>query len=101
MWRCKQARTALLNYLTVKLLKTKLWNYEAAKLRLKLQGCDLFRVSFAIIKVKPSFVALSFSVRPGLTGIFLQCRVCSTIEIIWDRLCKSLFSAVNFNSRGV
>jgi hypothetical protein len=32
MWRCKQARATLLNYLTVKLLKTQLWKYEPAKL---------------------------------------------------------------------
>jgi len=55
MWRSKQARTTFPNYLTVKLHNMKLWNYEAAKLRLKLQGCDLFRVSF--VSVKPSFVA--------------------------------------------
>ena len=42
MWQYKQARAVVLHYLTVKLLKAKLWNYEPAKLRLELQGCDLF-----------------------------------------------------------
>ena len=42
MWHYKQARAVVLNYLIVKLLKAKLWNYEPAKLRLELQGRDLF-----------------------------------------------------------
>jgi hypothetical protein len=56
--------SAVLNSLTVKLLKTKLGKYEPAKLRLKLQGVViLFGYSFVIINSKPLFVALSFSIR--------------------------------------